>query len=118
MKTILILLSIFTVAFVGDPQVDNATQLDYARRSVYRELRERKDLDLVILLGDLVNDKTELLAPTVATLDSLPCPWLAVPGNHDRDRYTKEDGPGTFRPGSVKWATSTPRSFARESVSS
>ena len=92
MKTILILLSIFRVAFVGDPQVDNATQLDYARRSVYRELRERKDLDLVILLGDLVNDKTELLAPTVATLDSLPCPWLAVPGNHDRDRYPKEDG--------------------------
>ena len=75
------------MAFVGDPQVNDATQLDYARRSIYRELRERKDLDLVIVLGDLVNDKTELLAPTIASLDSLPCPWLAVPGNHDRDRY-------------------------------
>ncbi|MBR1576081.1 MAG: calcineurin-like phosphoesterase C-terminal domain-containing protein [Bacteroidales bacterium] len=92
MKAILILLSVLRVAFVGDPQVDNATQFDYARRSIYRELRERKDLDLVIVLGDLVNDKTELIAPTVASLDSLPCPWLAVPGNHDRDRYPKELG--------------------------
>ena len=75
------------MAFVGDPQVDNATQLGYARASIYRELRERRDLDLVIFLGDMVNDKTELLAPTVASLDSLGYPWLAVPGNHDRDRY-------------------------------
>ena len=87
MKTLLVLLTLLRVAFVGDPQVDNATQLGYARASVYRELRERRDLDLVIVLGDLVNDKTELLAPTVASLDSLGCPWLAVPGNHDRDRY-------------------------------
>ncbi len=90
MKTVLILLSLLRVAFVGDPQVDDATQLGYARASIYRELRERKDLDLVILLGDLVNDKMEYLAPTVASLDSLRCPWLAVPGNHDRDRYPKE----------------------------
>ena len=90
MKTVLILLSLLRVAFVGDPQVDDATQLGYARASIYRELRERKDLDLVIFLGDLVNDKIEYLAPTVASLDSLGCPWLAVPGNHDRDRYPKE----------------------------
>ena len=92
MKTVLILLSLLRVAFVGDPQVDNATQLGYARASIYRELRERKDLDLVVFLGDLVNDKTDLLAPTVASFDSLPCAWLAVPGNHDRDRYPAETG--------------------------
>lgn len=87
MKALFILLTLFRVAFVGDPQVDNATQLGYARASIYRELRERKNLDLVIFLGDLVNDKMEYLAPTVASLDSLGCPWLAIPGNHDRDRY-------------------------------
>lgn len=92
MKTLLVLLTLLRVAFVGDPQADNATQLGYARASVYRELRERKDLDLVIFLGDLVNDKPGLLAPTVACLDSLPCPWLAVPGNHDRDLYPREEG--------------------------
>ena len=75
------------MAFVGDPQVDNATQLGYARTGVLNELRGRGDLDLVIFLGDLVNDKMELLAPMTESLDSLGCPWLAVPGNHDRDVY-------------------------------
>ncbi|MBQ9548185.1 MAG: calcineurin-like phosphoesterase C-terminal domain-containing protein [Bacteroidales bacterium] len=71
------------VALVGDPQVNSQAELDYARRSVYRELRERGDLDLVLVLGDLVNEKTELIAPSEASLDSLGCPWLRVNGNHD-----------------------------------
>lgn len=78
------------MAFVGDPQADNATQVTYARKSIYKELRERKDIDLVIVLGDLVNDKPELIEPSVASLDSLPCPWFAVPGNHDRDNVKGE----------------------------
>ena len=81
------------VAFVGDPQVDNETELSYARRSVYRELRERTDVDLAIFLGDLVNDDVALLAPSRATLDSLPCPWACVPGNHDRDVYRVKGKP-------------------------
>lgn len=80
------------VAFVGDPQADGTLQLEYCRKTIYKELRERKDLDLVIVLGDLVNDDVSLLEPTKASLDSLPCPWLCVPGNHDRDVYPKVDG--------------------------
>lgn len=80
------------MAFVGDPQADNATQINYAQKSIYRELRERKDLDLVIILGDLVNDKPELIAPSKASLDSLHCPWFSVPGNHDRDIYRGQKG--------------------------
>ncbi|MCI5719559.1 MAG: calcineurin-like phosphoesterase C-terminal domain-containing protein [Bacteroidales bacterium] len=80
------------VAFVADPQADGEIQLDYCRKSIYKELRERKDLDMVIFLGDLVNDDVELLAPTKATLDSLRCPWFCLPGNHDRDRYPALDG--------------------------
>lgn len=80
------------VAFVGDPQADGTLQLEYCRKTIYKELRERKDLDLVIVLGDLVNDQIDLLEPTKASLDSLPCPWLCVPGNHDRDVYPKVDG--------------------------
>lgn len=82
----------FRVAFVGDPQVDDSRELWYARKTIYSELRSRKDLDLVILLGDLVNDDVSLLVPTKATLDSLSCPWLSVPGNHDRDFYGKKKG--------------------------
>ena len=77
------------VAFVGDPQVDSEQELAYARKSVYEELRGRKDLDLVIFLGDIVNDKMDLLAPSRASMDSLPCPWASVPGNHDRDVYER-----------------------------
>ena len=80
------------VAFVGDPQVDNETDLSYARRSVYRELRERKDLDLTIFLGDIVNDDVTLLEPSRASMDSLSCPWACVPGNHDRDFYGLKRG--------------------------
>lgn len=82
----------FRVAFVGDPQINDSTTLLYARRSVYKELRERKDLDMVILLGDLVNDDVSLLLPTKESLDSLPCPWFSVPGNHDRDFYGLKKG--------------------------
>lgn len=82
----------FKVAFVGDPQVDNAKELWYARKTVYKELRERRDLDMVVLLGDLVNDDVSLLQPTKESLDSLPCPWFCVPGNHDRDFYGKKKG--------------------------
>ncbi len=80
------------VAFVGDPQVDDGTELGYARASIYRELRERGDLDLVIILGDLVNDDVRLLGPSRESLDSLTCPWKSVPGNHDRDMYGKKKG--------------------------
>ncbi|MBQ1210116.1 MAG: metallophosphoesterase [Bacteroidales bacterium] len=79
----------FRVAFVGDPQVDNEEELRYAQKSIYKELRERKDLDMVIILGDVVNDNTEWLAPSFESLDSLPCPWICVPGNHDRNYYKK-----------------------------
>lgn len=79
------------VAFVGDPQVDDMVELGYARKSIYKELRQRKDLDLVIILGDLVNDDPDLIGPSVESLDSLPCQWFAVPGNHDFDVYRGED---------------------------
>lgn len=75
------------VAFVGDPQVDSEQELQYARKSIFAELRSRTDLDMVIILGDLVNDKTQYLEGCVQSLDSLRCSWICVPGNHDRDMY-------------------------------
>lgn len=80
------------VAFVGDPQVDNQTELRYAQKSIYRELRERKDIDLVVILGDLVNDKVELLEPSRASLDSIGVKWVCTNGNHDKDVYRDARG--------------------------
>lgn len=78
---------VLRVALVGDPQVDDSTEMGYARRSVYRELRGRRDLDMCIFLGDLVNDNMSLLPESVGVVDSLPYQCFMVPGNHDRDVY-------------------------------
>lgn len=78
---------VLRVALVGDPQVDDPMEMGYARRSVYRELRGRRDLDMCIFLGDLVNDNMALLPESVGVVDSLPYQCFMVPGNHDRDVY-------------------------------
>lgn len=78
---------VLRVALVGDPQVDDSTEMGYARRSVYRELRGRRDLDMCIFLGDLVNDNMSLRPESVGVVDSLPYQCFMVPGNHDRDVY-------------------------------
>ena len=42
--------------------------------------------DFVIHCGDLTSDGSwESYELAAATLDRLPCPWLAVPGNHDAE---------------------------------
>jgi len=86
MKSLLLLLAAFRVAFIGDPQVNSMDEVRYAQQAI-REVRDRGDIDMVVLLGDLVNDKPELLATMKASLDSLDCPWVCAPGNHDRDIY-------------------------------
>lgn len=78
---------VLRVALVGDPQVDDSSEMSYARRSVYRELRGHRDLDMCIFLGDLVNDNMSLLPESVGVVDSLPYQCFMVPGNHDRDVY-------------------------------
>lgn len=78
---------VLRVALVGDPQVDDSTEMGYARRSVYRELYGRRDLDMCIFLGDMVNDNMSLLPESVGVVDSLPYQSFMVPGNHDRDVY-------------------------------
>lgn len=85
---------VLRVALVGDPQVDNPVEMGYARRSIYRDLRGRRDLDLCIFLGDLVNDNMSLLPESLSIIDSLPFQSFMVPGNHDRDVYrgTKSSG--------------------------
>lgn len=75
------------VAFIGDPQVDNETEMGYAGKSVYKDLANRKDIDIAVFLGDLVNDNMTLLPESVRVIDSLPYPCFMVPGNHDRDVY-------------------------------
>lgn len=96
MRLLLALLSsiLFRVAFVGDPQVDSETEVSYARESILSELRSRSDLNLIVFLGDIVNEKTSLMPAMRASFDSLPCPWVCARGNHDRKQpYQHHFGP-------------------------
>ena len=87
---------VLRVALVGDPQVDNPVEMGYARRSIYRDLRSRRDLDLCIFLGDLVNDNMSLLPESLSVIDSLPFQSFMVPGNHDRDVYRGAKSSGSM----------------------
>lgn len=71
------------VAFVGDPQVDNARELAFTRKSVLKELSQRKDIDLAIFLGDIVNEAPPLMEEMKQSLDSLPFTYFCIKGNHD-----------------------------------
>lgn len=87
---------VLRVALVGDPQVDNPVEMGYARRSIYRDLHGRRDLDLCIFLGDLVNDNMSLLPESLSVIDSLPFQSFMVPGNHDRDVYRGAKSSGSM----------------------
>lgn len=87
---------VLRVALVGDPQVDNETEMGYAGKSVYKDLASRKDIDIAVFLGDLVNDNMTLLPESVRVIDSLPYPCFMVPGNHDRDVRGDRKGPMPF----------------------
>lgn len=87
---------VLRVALVGDPQVDNPVEMGYARRSIYRDLRSRRDLDLCVFLGDLVNDNMSLLPESLSVIDSLPFQSFMVPGNHDRDVYRGAKSSGSM----------------------
>lgn len=87
---------VLRVALVGDPQVDNPVEMGYARRSIYRDLRGRRDLDLCIFLGDLVNDNMSLLPESLSVIDSLRFQSFMVPGNHDRDVYHESKSSGSM----------------------
>lgn len=85
----------YRMALVGDIQVDDEEQMDFARRTVISELSSRTDLDGVIHLGDLVNDKPESLPEAAGLLESLTVPSWTVIGNHDLDY--RGSGDSSFR---------------------
>lgn len=94
---------VLRVAFIGDPQVDNETEMGYAGKSVYKDLASRKDIDIAVFLGDLVNDNMTLLPESVRVIDSLPYPCFMVPGNHDRDVRGDRKGPMPFVRNLMTW---------------
>lgn len=55
------------------------------------DLRQQES-DLLVVTGDVCGDTESAFCYEYvrAALESFPCPWLALPGNHDRGRLFKE----------------------------
>ncbi|SOD12013.1 calcineurin-like phosphoesterase C-terminal domain-containing protein [Pedobacter xixiisoli] len=75
----------FSFGAIGDIQVDNTEELNYAAKSIFSELNHRNDIRFNLMLGDIVNDKVELLPMMHDMMNQLPSSSWTLVGNHDRN---------------------------------
>lgn len=75
----------FRLRVLGDVQVSDYQELDYATRSLWPELMAAGSTEVNLFLGDLVNNNLALYPHLRRLMEALPARSWAVPGNHDRD---------------------------------
>ncbi len=75
----------FILNAIGDVQVGNYQELDYATRTLWPELLQSPDTSLNLFLGDLVNNNLSIYPDIRTLMEQLPAPSWTVLGNHDRD---------------------------------
>lgn len=75
----------FMLNAIGDVQVGNYQELDYATRTLWPELLKSSDTSINLFLGDLVNNNLSLYQDLLTLMEQLPAPTWTVLGNHDRD---------------------------------
>ena len=75
----------FRLNAIGDVQVSNSQELDYATRTLWPELLEGSADDVNLFLGDLVNNNLSLYGSLHDLMEQLPQQTWTVLGNHDRD---------------------------------
>lgn len=75
----------FSINAIGDVQVGNSQELDYASRSLWPELLQADSSSFNIFLGDLVNNNLNLFPAIKQMMELLPVQSWTVIGNHDRD---------------------------------
>ena len=75
----------FRLNAIGDVQVGNYQELDYAAKTLWPELLNTDSTDVNLFLGDLVNNNLSLYAKLKEMMELLPSQTWTVIGNHDRD---------------------------------
>lgn len=86
MFTTLFLTVTFTLRAIGDVQVSNTQEVEYASRSLFPELMQTSGGDVVnLFLGDQTNTDLTMMPVIKGMMDRLPDPYHTVVGNHDRD---------------------------------
>jgi calcineurin-like phosphoesterase family protein len=74
----------FSFGAVGDIQVDDIQEIKYTNQTFVSEMLGRNDLDFNLFLGDLVNEKPQLMSDVKCIIEQLPAFSWTVYGNHDR----------------------------------
>lgn len=78
----------FKVAMLGDLQMKIQEEVNYVNRLLTPELFVRADIDLAMMLGDIADDRLDILKATRQITKHFPMPAYGVFGNHDRDLET------------------------------
>ena len=76
----------FRLNAIGDVQVGNYQELDYATRTLWPELLLTDSAEVNLFLGDLVNNNISFYPDMLALMDRLPSQSWTLLGNHDRDK--------------------------------
>lgn len=75
----------FTLNAIGDVQVSDHQEIEYAMRTIWPELLGKDSAEVNIFMGDLVNNNLSLLGEVDELISQLPSPSWTILGNHDRD---------------------------------
>ncbi len=81
----------FKIAVSGDTQPYSNNEVGYVRDSLANELAARKDLEFLIIEGDVMGDDLGLYPRFKKILSAAKVPVYFVPGNHDLDFDAKSD---------------------------
>lgn len=81
----------FKIAVSGDPQPYSNNEVGYVRDSLANELSRRRDLEFLIVEGDVMGDDLGLYPRMKKVLSAAGMPVYFVPGNHDLDFDAKSD---------------------------
>lgn len=83
----------FAIGAIGDIQMKDYQEINYANQSILSELMLRKDIDFNIFLGDQINENISLFPFVEQMIENLPMPSWSILGNHDRytDGSTHQD---------------------------
>ena len=89
----------FKVAVSGDPQPYSNIEIGYVRDTLAKELADRRDIEAVIVEGDVMGDDMGLLPRFLNNLGAAKASQYLVVGNHDLDfdADSDADSSDTFR---------------------
>ncbi|MDD5862959.1 MAG: calcineurin-like phosphoesterase family protein [Prevotella sp.] len=89
----------FMLIVMADPQVTNNTQLARLKNETMEDLKKTEASTTLptcgIVLGDIVNDKPDMMGSMKSVLSASATPFFVAVGNHDKVRQTDTSLPRT-----------------------